>query len=302
LRPEETIEAARAASPRLACVLLNYKNEGDTIACVRALQGEGADALKIFLVNNHAVDGSGPRLEAFLASTGIAHRHIDPGFNSGFAGGCNIGIRAALEEGFTHVLVLNNDAEAEPGFLPALLREIEAHPDDVLAGRVTDLEGRPTFNVGRISPLTGRPVHDLSPTPREPIDFVSGCLMVAPRAALEKAGLFDEKLFMYAEDLDLCLRFRRAGIRVRYRPAFGVRHGVSATVRKTGFPAEYYVQRNQAYVVLRRGSAIQRLVYAFFIPAMLLRKALTRPEVFTQALRGARDGILGRMGMRHASG
>jgi GT2 family glycosyltransferase len=301
LRPD-ALPRGGGANPGLACVLLNYRNESDTFACLRSLQGPGADALKVFLVNNDASDGSGPRLAAFLESAGLAHRYLEPGFNSGFAGGCNIGIRAARGEGFGHVVVLNNDAVAEPGFVAAVLDEIGKHPDDVLAGRVTDLEGRPTFNVGRVSALTGRPLHFLSDGLPGPIDFVSGCLMVLPGSVLEKAGLFDEALFMYAEDLDLCLRFKRLGIRVRYCPSFGVRHGVSASVRKSGFPAEYYVQRNQAYVVLRRGTLAQRLVYPLFLAAMILRKPFARPDLFTQALRGARDGILGRMGKRHGNG
>jgi GT2 family glycosyltransferase len=263
------------------------------------LGGNGEDAIKIFLVNNYSADGSGPALRLGLEALGLPFRYLEPGYNSGFAGGCNIGIRAAMEDGFSHVLILNNDTIADPGFLRGVLQEIEAHPDEVLAGRVTDGQGRPTFNVGKLSVITGRAIHDLKPDPSDGIDFVSGCLMVVPRAVFERCGLFDERLFMYGEDSDLCARFKRAGTRIRYSRAFGVRHEVSSSVRNSGFPAEYYVQRNQAFVTLRRGSLIQRIVFPFFLAAMILRKAFVRPDLLSQAFRGAWDGVVGRMGKRH---
>ena len=70
---------ARDAGQRLACVLLNYRNESDTLACLRSLQGPETGSLKVFLVNNHADDGSGPRLEEFLKASGFSHRYIEPG-------------------------------------------------------------------------------------------------------------------------------------------------------------------------------------------------------------------------------
>jgi GT2 family glycosyltransferase len=287
---------------RLACVLLNYKNVDDTEACLESLRasaetGSGARP-KIFLVNNHAEDASGPRLRAALSASGFDHAYLEPGFNAGFAGGSNVGMRAALSEGFTHVMLLNNDTIVAADFLRKTERAVRAFPLDVIAGDVTDMEGRPTHNVGTLSPWTGRVRHALG-APAGEIDFVSGCLMIVPREAIESAGFFDERLFMYCEDMDLCMRLSDAGFRVRYAPGIRVRHRFHPLTTHSGLPKEYYIQRNQAYVILRRGTLRQRMLHLCYLAAMPLYKAARRPEHFIQAVRGACDGILGRMGMRH---
>ncbi len=288
---------------RLAIVLLNYRNEEDTAACLdslRAAAKAGGATPKVFLVNNHAADGSGPRLRERLAASGFDHAYIEPGFNAGFAGGCNEGIRAALAEGFSHVMLLNNDTLVAPDFLLEVASALREHPREVIAGEVTDMEGRPTHNIGKLSPWTGRVRHILEPGLREGIDFVSGCLMIAPREAVERAGLFDERLFMYCEDMDLCMRLRDAGIRVRHVPAIRIRHKFDPLKTRSGLPKEYYIQRNQAYVILRRGTLRQRILHLSYLAALPAYKLARHPRLFMQAMRGARDGLLGRMGMRHA--
>jgi GT2 family glycosyltransferase len=284
----------------LACVILNYRNPEDTLACLGSLRAGPTDGLGIYLINNYPADGSGPGLRHFLDESGIDFRYIEPGFNAGFAGGCNIGIRAALEDGCSHVVILNNDTIVEPGFVPEITRLAAVHEGEVLAGRVTDATtGNPSHNIGRISPITGRVRHILDAGFRGDVDFVSGCLMVVPRAAFETCGIFDEGLFMYCEDLDLCLRFKRHGIRIRYCPSFGVRHDSSASVRKARLPKEYYIQRNQILVMKRSGSPLQILCGLACSLSIPLYAALRRPRLFPQTVRGVFDGLLGRPGKRH---
>lgn len=285
--------------PSIACVILHYRNARDTLDCLKSLGEAGPSSWKIFLVNNSPEDGSSAELEAGLRATGARYAMLVPGFNAGFAGGCNAGMRAALAEGFSHVLLLNNDTLVDAGFVRETERAVAAHPGDVLAGHVTDEAGNPTHNVGRLSRWTGRVRHVFEPRPGEPIDFVSGCLAILPRSALEKAGLFDERLFMYCEDMELCMRLRAAGARVRYVPAIRVRHKFHPASTRTGVPKEYYIQRNQTYVILRSGTLRQRLMHLVYLAAMPAYKLARRPRLFAQAVRGARDGLLGRMGRRH---
>src|SRR5262249_43390487 len=144
---------------RIAGVLLNYRNTEDTLACLDSLARSGFQG-KIFLVNNFTEDGSGPLLRAGLEASAIPFAYLEPGFNSGFAGGCNLGIRAALKEDFSHVLILNNDTIVAPDFHREAARLAVSHPRDVLAGKVleTGTEAA-THNIGRISPWTGRVRH-----------------------------------------------------------------------------------------------------------------------------------------------
>lgn len=289
-------------TPRIACIILHYRKVDDTKACLASLGAAApGNGWKIFLVHNSPDDGSAPELRRALEGAGLAYSLLEPDENLGFAGGCNIGMRAALREGFTHVLLLNSDTLVAGDFAPEVERAVREFPDEVVAGTVTDMEGRPTHNVGTLSPWTGRVRHLFNPAPGTPIDFVSGCLMILPGKGLEMTGFFDEALFMYCEDMDLCMRLRAHGIRVHYAPRIRVRHRFDAATTRTGLPKEYYIQRNQAYVILRRAPSRQRILYLAWLLAMPVYKLLRRPSLFSQALRGARDGVMGRMGKRHAT-
>ncbi len=284
---------------RLAVILLNYRNPGDTLECLRSLARAGATAsnAKIFLVNNFPQDGSGAPLLDFLKSAPFLFDYQEPEVNTGFAGGCNLGIREALKENFSTIVLLNNDTVVEPNFIEEARRLAGEHPDDILAGLVRETgTGKMDHNIGRISRWTGRVHHIFDPEYQGEIDFVSGCLMIIPRDVLTKTGGFDEGLFMYAEDLDLSMRFKKAGAPMRYCPSILVHHKFSASAKASGLPKEYYIQRNQTYVILRRGRPVQRLFYLLSLLALPFYKAVRYPKFFRQAVTGAWDGIWGRLG------
>jgi GT2 family glycosyltransferase len=283
---------------KIACVILHYRILEDTAACLDSLRKSGIPGWKIFLVNNSGSDGSGAELTKRLESVGCDFAHLDPGFNSGFAGGCNLGAAAALKEGFTHVILLNSDTEVAPDFRSAVEASVSSFPEDVLAGNVTDEQGCPTHNVGRFSPWTGRVRHILDLNVTGPIDFVSGCLMIVPGKTIEGMGLFDESLFMYGEDADFCLRLKAGKRHVRMMPAIRIRHKFDSLLSRSNFPKEYYIIRNQTRTIYLRGSLVQKIGYSVWLLAMPAYKILFRPRLFTQALQGAWDGVLGRTGVR----
>ncbi len=125
--------------------------------------------------------------------------------------------------------------------------------------------------------------------------------MAVSRAAIEAAGLLDEELFLYAEDLEWSLRIREAGFAVVYVPEARVRHRVSSATGGAGSPTtSYYETRNMLAVVERyrplpRGlTGVRRGLVV--TPRVLL--AARRPASAWAALRGWRDYRRGRMGRR----
>lgn len=286
-----------------ACCLINYRNPEDTLACLRSLGESGASEFKVFLVNNHSADGSGEALRRGLRDSGMAHAYLDPGANLGFTGGVNLAARAALKEGFGRILLLNNDTEVAPDFAERLAAAAEAHPGAVLAGRVVEhADGTPTWNIGRLSRWTGQVIHVFDPAYAGKVEFVSGCLMLVPAGVFRSVGLLDERYFMYCEDFDFCLRLKAAGIPIVYRPEIMVRHKTSSATLRSSLPKEYYRIRNQTRVILERAGAGQRLAYLALLILMVPYKAVRRPAVLLQALRGIHDGIRGRLGRRHGEG
>lgn len=176
----------------------------------------------------------------------------------------NIGFGRANNRGFERaggraVLALNPDTIVPAGALRACLDELWAHTDvGVLTPRLVDREGNldrrckrgfPTpwsslcYFTGLDRHLTGRrSTHYtagwLPEDEAGDVDSVTGAFMLMPAHALEEVGRFDEQFFMYAEDIDLCLRFIEHGWRVRYWPGVDVVHVGAGSNEDGRRPAE----------------------------------------------------------------
>ena len=150
--------------------------------------------------------------------------------NLGFGGGHN---RLAGETEAAYLLILNPDVEIlAPGSVGRLL-EIVAGDDRVkVAGpKLLTADGRPQpYDHGRLHgaraaiALKGGHSYWRATAVRQEVAWVSGAAMLVERAAFAAVGGFDEKLFLYKEDEDLCLRLREAGWLAVYEPGVAVRH------------------------------------------------------------------------------
>jgi len=135
--------------------------------------------------------------------------------NLGFAGGCNLGTRRALQEGAEYVWLLNNDTTVDPGALAAMVEMADA---DAKLGAVgsaiystAEADRLLAWGGGYINFWLGRSRHFLTSVPNDKIEFLTGASLLLRRAALESVGLLDEGFFMYWEDGDYCFRLRQAG-------------------------------------------------------------------------------------------
>jgi hypothetical protein len=236
-------------------------------------------------------------------------RLIRLGENRGFAGGVNAGVAAALESGADHVLLLNNDATVEPGFLEPL---VAAAPPGVAAAcsQILEGDGRIWYAGAGYDPRRGhqgrhtgygRPRLSADVAPYE-TDRACGGAMLVPRAAFERVGPLDEALFAYAEDVDWSLRARAAGLRIVVVPASIVHHRVSASTGGSASPDSlYYAVRNGLVVAGRYArlgllGATRRRVeaaLAFGVQAARSRRRLDGLRAVAAGLRDERNGRLG---------
>ena len=160
--------------------------------------------------------------------------------NTGFCAGNNLGIRALGDVDL--VLLCNPDAYVTPAFLAGAVEHLAAHPEVGVLGPAllgADPEGRPDGRIdsagivqtwyGRfVDAGQGKPVGELDRVARPEPPAVCAAAAVLRSAALrdlgEDAGPFDERFFMYKEDVDLCLRLWQAGWAVALRPDLVVHH------------------------------------------------------------------------------
>jgi N-acetylglucosaminyl-diphospho-decaprenol L-rhamnosyltransferase len=237
-----------------AAVVVNYNAGRTLVACVASVLAQET-APELVVIDNASSDDS-------LAELRQAHpavRVVQAGANLGYARAANLGIAAT---GAPVVAVLNPDTLLAPGAGSALVARFAADPELAAAGpqlhnpdgsvypsarqvpSIVDAVGHGLlFFVWRDNPFTRRYREtDADPGRPRDVDWVSGAAIWLRRAALDDVGGWDERYFMYVEDVDLCWRLRRAGWRVAYEPAGTVEHllGVSTASRPYRMIAEHH--------------------------------------------------------------
>lgn len=236
---------------RMLIVIVNWRTGGLTIDCLRSLAPQVAEVgARVVIADNASGDGSIERIaEEIEKNHWTWAGTLSLPKNGGFAYGNNQAIRASLRSPggeSQYVLLLNPDTIVRPGALVELLAFMDAHPQVGIAGsRLEDTDGTPQISafrfhgvasefergmrLGLVSRLLARrrvpqPVRN---TPH-PTDWLAGASMIVRRDVFDRIGLLDEGYFMYYEEVDFCLRARRAGFEVWYVPTSRVVHLVGA--------------------------------------------------------------------------
>jgi len=219
----------------LYVIVLNWNGEKVIGPCLASLKRVLEPPLEIIVVDNASSDRSIEiiRREAPDAEVIVNERNLL------FAAGNNVGLRRAIERGGSYVLLLNNDTEVEPSFAAAMLASLDRAPDAGIVGPKILYDGEPKriwYGGAGFYPLFWIPRHrDIRkidgtfPERGGETGWVSGCAMLVRREVIERIGMLDPSYTIYCEDVDYCLRARRAGWKVLYEPAAVVRHKVSSS-------------------------------------------------------------------------
>jgi N-acetylglucosaminyl-diphospho-decaprenol L-rhamnosyltransferase len=213
---------------RLAVQVVNFRTRRYLERCVETvvadLRASGLDH-EINLLEN----ASGEDLSQVAARFAGARAFTSPS-NLGFGGGHNL---LAAETEAPYLLILNPDVEITvAGTVERLLGVVAGDPRVAAAGpKLLMADGSPQpYDHGRLHgaraaiALKGGHSYWRATDIRQEVAWVSGAAMLVDHAAFRAVGGFDEKLFLYKEDEDLCLRLRAAGASIIYEPAVTVRH------------------------------------------------------------------------------
>ena len=287
-------------APAWAAVVVNYEAGPLLLACVESLLADtSAGTPEVVVVDNGSRDGS---LDAVrLARPAV--RVVEPAANVGYAAAAN---RGTAVTSAPVVAVCNPDLELRAGTAAALLGRFAAEPDLAAIGpalRNPDASLYPSARahasstdalghalLGRVWPrnrFTRRYRQlDADWTAPRDVDWVSGAAVFLRRAAIDSVGGWDERYFMYMEDVDLCWRLRRLGWRVAYDPGGEAVHFQGAST--AGRPYRMIVEHHRSVYrfAARRWRGPRRLWLPALAAFLALRAVVdmgaralsTRPE------------------------
>jgi GT2 family glycosyltransferase len=235
----------------ISVVIVNWNRRELLGCCLSSLDAQTDRAFEVIVVDNGSTDGSA----ALAEERGV--RVIRNSVNRGFCAANNQGIAAARGE---LIALLNNDAEAEPGWLAALARVFEGSPQIGMAASKILVYEDPTRidkaghviwpdgqNRGRGSGALDRGQFDKL----EEALWPDGCAAMYRKSMLDEIGGFDEDFFAYGDDAELGLRARLAGWQCLYVPDAVVRHHRGTTLGLGSARRLQLIERNRVLLAAK---------------------------------------------------
>jgi GT2 family glycosyltransferase len=255
-----------AGQPLFSVIITNFNGLRFLDVCLGALRAQiyPKTCTEIILVDDASTDGSA----AFVAANYPEVRVIQAERNRGFIAGCHSGADAARGE---WLVMLNNDTEAEPGWLAALAASAGTNPGaGAIASKMLLFDRRDVLhNAGDLMGADGIPRNrGVWQQDRGQFDGATtvfgacGGGAAYRRDAWQATGGFDRHFWMYLEDVDLAWRLHLAGWQVVFAPQARLYHHLSAS--GGGVLSSFYTGRNTLWTIAKD------------MPGPLLRRNLGR--------------------------
>ncbi len=262
----------------LAVVVVSYNRRELLLECCRSVCAAAPQA-RLIVVDNASSDGSAEAVRQAIPQA----RVIDAGANLGFARAINLGAAAASSES---LLLLNSDTRIEAPAIAALCSAIDADPQVAGAGpRLRGDQGALELSVGRTMGLLNEAWFKILGTlhrngrgvatgwlerryaRRRTTGSLSAACLLLRRKAFDQAGGMDERFFLYAEDVDLCLRLSGLGWRFLYVPEATVHHVRGASSELDAGATEHAYRASQLAFYRKHHSAAHVIVLRLYLAA-----------------------------------
>jgi N-acetylglucosaminyl-diphospho-decaprenol L-rhamnosyltransferase len=270
----------------VSVVLVTYESAEDLAACVATLPAAaGPHELEVVVVDNASRDGSAE------IARGLGIKVLENPANLGLSRAID---RGAAATAAPWLLLVNPDTRLGPGSLARMLATAGADPATGCVGpHLRNSDGTeyptgrrfPSILVGALHAALGtvwqgnpatRHYHmrDVDRSRPLQVDWVSGACMLVRRDAYEAAGRYDAGYFMYFEEMDFCLRLRRAGWRVVYDPGAEVTHILGGSTRSAPYRKVWNHHRSALRFYCRRYARDPRVLLAPLVALFLAARGL----------------------------
>jgi GT2 family glycosyltransferase len=238
----------------VAVLIVNWNGGKLLRRCLESLRKQSRRPDRIVIVDNASSDGSLQQVSDLLDNVKVIRLQD----NTGFARANNVGALAA--QGFDALALLNPDAFPDSGWLDALVRAADDHPDFAMFASQMRLAETPDRldGMGDSYHVSGRAWRNghgasVSSWPSNDADVFAPCAAAAlyRRDAFEDVSGFDENYFCYFEDVDLAFRLRLRGYRCMYVHAAIVHHVSSGMSGYRSDFAVYHGERNMVWTFVK---------------------------------------------------
>ena len=287
---------------QISIIAINYNGLKDTCELIETLPLED-ESLEVIVVDNASKEDEASIIKKRYSQVKV----IRSNQNLGFAGGNNLGIKAAKGK---YLFFINNDTllRHQTSDIRHLIYRLESSPKiGMVCPKIRFAWGDNPIQFAGYTPLSlitmrnhaigcGEPDKGQYDT-AHPTPYAHGAAMMVKREVIEKAGMMPECYFLYYEELDWSMMIRRAGYDIWYEPACTIYHKESQTTGQNSPLRAYYLTRNRLLFVKRNYSnATRYLSYAYLIAIVAVRDILNhtiqrRPDLTKATFKGLRHYI-----------
>lgn len=261
----------------LSIITINYNGQNDTCALIETIPFN--DKMEVIVVDNASTHDEASEIQGRFPLVNI----IRSDQNLGFAGGNNLGIKAAKGK---YLLLVNNDTIFKDFNVQTLIDRLESSDKiGIVCPKIRFFWGNNPIQYAGYTPLSKVTVRNKSigfgeedkgqyeiahPTP-----YAHGAAMLIKREAIKKVGLMPECYFLYYEELDWSMMFTRAGYHIWYEPACTIYHKESQTTGQNSPLRTYYITRNRLLLVKRNYYGLNKyLAYGYLMGLVTPRDIL----------------------------
>ena len=265
----------------LSIITINYNGLADTCALIDTIPLND-DSLEVIVVDNASKADEAATIQQRYPQVKV----IQSEKNLGFAGGNNLGIKAAQGK---YLFFINNDALLKPqtSNLKLLINRLESSPKiGAVCPKIRFSWGNKPIQFAGYTPLSPITMRNraigfgeedcgqydtVHPTP-----YAHGAAMMVKREVIKKAGVMPECYFLYYEELDWSMMIRRAGYEIWYEPTCTVYHKESQTTGKNSPLRTYYITRNRLLFVKRNVQGLDKLLSYLYLITIVATKDILK--------------------------
>ncbi len=302
--------------PKVSIILINWNGLKDTVECLGSLSKISYSNYRILLIDNGSEDSESQYLlDKYLGSIEV----IRLSRNIGYIKASNYAFKYLLkEEKPDYILQLDNDTIVDPNFLTELVKVAELRQSIGIVGAKIYHYDKPTqlqfvgedINLWTgdvsgmskgLSRILGRPEFDGSEDKYDvahEVDFYSSWCTLIKRGVFERVGLLDEKFFFGWEDIDFCMRAKKAGFKIVYVPASKIWHKWKSATKLDG-QLQYWGPKTRFYFMRKHANLAQRIVFYTYFFGLHIWLATAyyalwtrRPRLLKPFYKGVIEGVL----------
>jgi len=288
--PRELRGKVRSVKLKLSVIIISWNVKDCLITCLRSIEAnQPCCDCEIIVVDNASTDGTVDLLKREFSQVKL----IANSGNKGFSAANNQAIKIAKGE---YLLLLNPDTVVHPCSLDTLITFLDTSPDFGACGpKLLDADGRMHASIGYVptfrSILYGKTIFrslglfqghyrklqtdNIDCSKQVDVEQISGAVLMVRCSLMKQIGLMDESFFLYYEDVDLCLRIRKAGWRIAYVPEAMITHTGGRSTLQVSAKKKFMLYKSLLIYLRKHKGRFPTTLFSFiFKPGVIIKEML----------------------------